>query len=127
MLKVRWQEEWSVKNSSGQTLYILPDNGNHGVVPVDSFFVIKDAFYYEDVENEYLYCAKLWEWLGVTEIQVFSADDRMLVKWTMESDRVEHDFFDEKVWDHDYNWYFNAPQTRKWIFEILPEDLAVSD
>lgn len=125
--RVRWREEWIVRNSSGQDLYIKPCSGYRGVIHTDSSFVIKDAVYYTDVEKGYLYCAKLWEWLELVEISVISIDDILLKKWTMEGEEVGRNFFDEKDWNQDYDWYVNAPQTRKWIFEILPEDIAVSD
>ena len=126
---VKWHEEWVVLNNSGQNLYVRTSvEGYDGLVEVGSSIVLKDASYYTGVEEEYLYCAKLWEYLELTEISIYSVDDEGLLKmWTVATDGEGRNFFDENEWRRTTEWYINAPNERTWVFEILPEDVSHSD
>ena len=47
-------------------------------------------------------------------------------KWLLsEKDGPGRQFFDESRWEHTVDYDGNMPDTFKWVFDILPEDIGV--
>lgn len=118
------QCEWRVKNSTGDTIFLLRNFSvsHHVVIPNDSMVMVFEAGILQRDEGKEMFRWLLDAIVAEDSLTVFNKDHVKLKTW-IESQRNDpgKQFFNEKYWEK-RKWE-SGYMFHEWTFELLPEDI----